>query len=171
MIMKNAPSLLERTLAPSWLGRPSLRGFMNLQRRMDRMMDEFNQDLAELPAAAGFEPSCDVEEFPTHYLFSMDVPGIKKENIKIELTGQNDLCITGERKIDHETKTGTSYQKERYFGSFERIFSLPAAVKAEQIEAQYKDGVLQIVVPKSEVSKSKQIKISEGKLWSEKTSS
>lgn len=169
--MKNAPTLLERTLAPSWLGRPGLRGFLNLQRRMDRMMDELNQDLAEVPATAAFEPSCDVEEYPTHYLFSMDVPGIKKEHIKIELTGQNDLCVSGERKIDHETKSGNAYQRERYFGSFERVFSLPAAVKAEQIEAQYKDGVLQIVVPKSEVSKNKQIKISEGKLWSEKASS
>jgi HSP20 family protein len=101
----------------------------------------------------------------------MDVPGIKKENLRIELNSQNELCISGERKEDHETRTGSYFQNERYFGSFERIFALPAAVKADHIEAQYKDGVLQVVVPKSEVTKAKQIKISEGKLWSERQSS
>jgi HSP20 family protein len=170
--MKNVPSLIDRAMTPGWSTRSGFRNFINLQKRMNRMLDEtLGQDFADLPALAEFQPTCDVEEFPTHYLFSLDVPGIKKENIKIELTGQNDLCISGERKSDHEAKAGSVYQKERYFGSFERIFALPASVKADQIEAQYKDGVLQVVVPKAEVSKAKQIKISEGKLWSERQSS
>ena len=170
--MKNVPSLIDRAIAPAWGARTGFRNFLNLQRRMNRMLDEtLGGDFADLPAVAEFEPSCDVEEFPTHFLFSMDVPGIKKENLRIELNSQNELCISGERKEDHETRTGSYFQNERYFGSFERIFALPAAVKADHIEAQYKDGVLQVVVPKSEVTKAKQIKISEGKLWSERQSS
>jgi HSP20 family protein len=170
--MKNVPSLIDRAMSPAWSARSGFRNFLNLQRRMNRMMDEtLGQDFADLPAVAEFEPACDLEEYPTHFLFSMDVPGIKKEHLKIELNSQNELCISGERKEDQETKIGTSYQSERYFGAFERIFALPAAVKADQIEAQYKDGVLQVVVPKTEVTKAKQIKISEGKLWSERQSS
>jgi HSP20 family protein len=170
--MKNTPSLIDRAMGPAWGARSGFRNFLNMQRRMNRILDEtLGQDFADLPAIAEFEPSCDVEEYPTHFLFSMDVPGIKKENLKIELNSQNELCISGERKEDHETRSGSFYQNERYFGAFERTFALPAAVKSDQIEAQYKDGVLQVVVPKTEVTKAKQIRISEGKLWSEKQSS
>lgn len=169
--MKNAPSLFDRSTAPAWADRGGFRGLLNLQRKMDQLMNEaFTPDLLASSGGIEFEPSCDVEEYPTHYLFCMDVPGIKKEDIKVELSAQNDLCISGERKVDHELKSANTYQKERYFGAFQRTFALPSAVKADQIEAQYKDGVIQIVVPKSEVTKSKQIKISEGK-WSERHSS
>jgi HSP20 family protein len=132
---------------------------------MDQMMSEaFPEGLAESTLEAGFEPSCDVEEYPTHYLFSFDIPGIKKENVSIELSGDNELRVKGERKAEREQKTATSQQRERVWGAFERSFLLPKSVKADQIEAQYRDGVLQVVVPKTETAQSKQIKISEGKI-------
>lgn len=162
--MKSLPSLFDRT-SPMFGSRNPFRSLLQLQRRMDQLMSEsFPESWSEGASEIGFEPSCDVEEYPTHYLFSLDVPGIKKENITIELNEDHELRVRGERKVEKEQKTATTQQRERVWGAFERTFLLPKSVKSEQIEAQYKDGVLQIMVPKTESAKSRQIRIAEGKI-------
>ena len=161
--MKTLPSLFERSLG-SPVTRSPFRSLLNLQRRMDQLMNEsFPEAWSEGSMEAGFEPLCDVEEYPAHYQFSFDLPGINKENLSIEISADNELKVKGERKAEKETKTGSIQQKERMWGAFERSFLLPKSVKADQIEAQYRDGVLLVTVPKSEPSQSKQIKITEGK--------
>jgi HSP20 family protein len=162
--MKTLPSLFERNLG-SAVTRSPFRSLINLQRRMDQLMNEsFPEAWGESALEAGFEPLCDVEEYPAHYQFSFDLPGIKKENLSIEITADNELMVKGERKAEKETKTGSVQQRERMWGAFERSFLLPKSVKADQIEAQYRDGVLQVMIPKSEPTQSRQIKITEGKI-------
>ena len=161
--MKTLPSLFERNLG-STISRSPFRSLLNLQRRMDQLMNEsFPESWGEASLEAGFEPLCDVEEYPAHYQFSFDLPGIKKENLSIEISADNELRVKGERKAEKETKTGSVQQRERMWGAFERTFLLPKSVKADQIEAQYRDGVLLVTVPKSEPTQSRLIKISEGK--------
>ena len=137
-----------------------------LQRQLDRMMEEwpFSEESWRPSAMAGavMTPAVDVEETDTHYILSFDLPGIKKEDLKVELLN-NELRVSGERKEEHEEKTKTRFQSERFQGNFFRSFSLPMEVKPEQIETHYSDGVLRIGVPKAEAAKSHLIQIAEGK--------
>jgi HSP20 family protein len=71
----------------------------------------------------------------------------------------NTLTISGERKQEEEKNEGEGYRSERFFGRFQRSVTLPAAVQANKIEATYKDGVLTVMVPKSEEAKPKQIQV------------
>ena len=122
------------------------------------MMDDYNRE---------FLPSVDVEDSGDHFLLSFDLPGMKKDNVKISVQ-ENVLTVSGERKDEREEKTKTKYLSERYYGSFSRSFTLPAGIRTEDIVADYKDGVLKISIPKAAASKGREIKIGEGKRVPEK---
>lgn len=108
-----------------------------------------------------FAPACDVEEIDDHYLLSLEMPGIKKDDIKLEMR-DNQMIISGERRQEEQKKEkGYSYS-ERRFGKFQRSFTLPSGIDGDKIEANYQDGVLRVVVPKAESVKPKQIKITNG---------
>lgn len=124
--------------------------FNRLQRQVERL---FDQTMA---------PAYEVDETESHYLMSFDLPGVPKEDIRINLQ-DNTLTVSGARKEEREEKGKDYYQTERSYGSYERSFTLPAGIKAEQIEADYRNGVLRVAVPKGEASKGQQIKIGEGK--------
>ena len=105
-----------------------------------------------------WQPACDIAEENEHFLLSIDMPGIPKENISIEVEG-NKLVVTGERKSEsRDQKKGFTYS-ERKYGTFQRTFTLPRGLEAERIEAKFKDGVLELTLPKTEPAKAKQIKI------------
>lgn len=103
-------------------------------------------------------PACEIEESEEHYLLSLEVPGIKKEDLKIEFV-DNQLVISGERHSEEKKRKDHFYYSERRGGKFSRSFKLPVGVDAEKVEAQYQDGVLKIYVPKAESAKPRQIKI------------
>lgn len=110
-----------------------------------------------------FQPSCDVKESKDHYLVSFDMPGVKKENIKIEVQG-NELIISGERQREMTHRDGESTLRlERTYGKFERIFTLPATIAADKIEAHHENGVLNVALPKVEVAKGRTIQIQTGR--------
>jgi HSP20 family molecular chaperone IbpA len=107
-------------------------------------------------------PACEVSETDTHYVIKADLPGIPKDDVKIEVA-ENQLVISGERKEEKETKEKNRYLSERYYGSFQRSFALPAGTDTDKIEATYENGELKVSVPKTKVSQQKTIKIGEGK--------
>jgi HSP20 family protein len=137
-------------------------------RQLNRMQKQMDRLFGSAPASdwgASYVPSCDVKEAGNHYVISMDIPGMSKDQIKVELEGDM-LTISGERHEEKEEKEKNRMRTERFYGSFARSFTLPTEVKPEDIATEYKDGVLRIAVPKaaaSTVSGSKQIKIGEGK--------
>ncbi len=107
---------------------------------------------------------CDIHETEKGYLLSFDLPGVQKENIKVETKG-NTVTISAERKkeSDEGGKGGFSpYRNERYYGSYRRSFSLPENIEEENIEAHYHDGVLQLSIPKSEETKARTISVKGG---------
>ena len=108
-----------------------------------------------------FSPACDIEENEDHVLIALDVPGISKDDIKLEVKDR-ELVISGERKLERkgENRKGTSFQ-ERSQGRFMRKFSLGPMVNVEKIDAKYRDGVLQVRLPKNEEAKPKTIPITE----------
>ncbi|MGE5086464.1 MAG: Hsp20/alpha crystallin family protein [Bacillota bacterium] len=109
-----------------------------------------------------FQPSCDINESKDHYFLSFDLPGVKKEDIKIELHS-NHLNISGERQCEvKEDDDETILRQERFYGKFERTFTLPTSVNVDKIEAHYENGVLNIALPKSEKAKGRSIQIQTG---------
>lgn len=103
----------------------------------------------------------DVQESEAAYFLSFDVPGINKEDIKIEVQGDM-LTVSGERKrVNHEDRHASV--SERSYGFFSRTFTLPEAVDSAKIEASFENGVLEIAVPKAEAEKARRIEIQVGK--------
>jgi len=87
-----------------------------------------------------------------------EVPGMSKEEINISVLG-NTLTISGERKTEEEVEEDDYYCCERSYGRFQRDITLPQGVDAEKIKASYKSGVLEVVLPKTEEAKPKQIEV------------
>ena len=101
-------------------------------------------------------PPCDISETPDHFLLTFDAPGLKKEDIHIELTGRQ-LTISGERKREEESQKGNTHRLERSFGSFSRSFDLPEGSNTDTVEATYDQGVVKVSIAKAEVGKTKKI--------------
>jgi HSP20 family protein len=97
----------------------------------------------------------DVYEEKDDVVVKADMPGLKKEEIEVNLSG-NTLTITGERKKSEEVKEKSYYRSERSYGMFRRSVELPADVQADKVTASFKDGVLEIRLPKSEEAKKKE---------------
>ncbi|KAG6665848.1 hypothetical protein CIPAW_02G188600 [Carya illinoinensis] len=105
----------------------------------------------------------DWKETPTSHIFKADVPGLKKEEVKVEVEDGRILQISGERNREHEQKTDTWHRVERSSGKFARRFRLPENANANEVKAAMEDGVLTVTVPKEEVKRPdiKSIQISE----------
>jgi HSP20 family protein len=95
-----------------------------------------------------FMPSFDVEETSDSYLFIADMPGIRREDLDIQLAG-NRLTISGKREATSARENGKIYSQERSFGTFTRTFTLPEEVESGKVVAELRDGVLHLMVPKS----------------------
>lgn len=130
-----------------------------LQKQLHSLFDNF---LGETPAKASQLPSLNVTETESSFVVTAEVPGIPQENLEIQLENQT-LILKGERKKETEEKEGTWHRIERSFGSFKRAVSLSSEVDANRVEAVYKDGVLQITLPKLEQNNlAKRISITNG---------
>lgn len=107
---------------------------------------------------AMFVPQVNVAETDGDYEVTLDLPGMKPEEVNIELH-EGHLVISGERKEEHEEEGKTWHRLERSSGSFRRMIPLEAAADADKIDAVYRDGVLRIVVPKAEEAKPRRINV------------
>lgn len=114
-----------------------------------------------IDASKGFNPKAEVHETEEAYLLSLDVPGMKDNEIKLEVKDDR-LMISGERKSNLERKEGGRVITEKTYGSFERFFTLPDNADLGKIEAHVENGVLQVAVPKTAASKAKTIEVKKG---------
>jgi HSP20 family protein len=129
------------------------------------LFDSFDRDFASLfdtfswPLNKGdWSPSLDIQENKDELIVTTDLPGMKKE--EIELSVENGvLTISGERKNEESKEEGGWQRLERSYGSFQRSVALPRGVDESKVKAEYKDGVLKVTLNKSEISKTKTIKI------------
>ena len=130
--------------------------------RLQDLQDEFER-LFHLPtltasASVPWVPALDVLEEKDSYVVHVELPGINKEDVKLSLE-QGALTITGERKRETKNETVEAYHLERFQGRFQRTIRLPESIAADQVKAQYKDGVLTVTLPKREEAKPRQIDI------------
>lgn len=145
------PFFTSRSLAPS-----------DLLREMDRMFDRFTPRDLPIYDERDFSPASELMEEENYYMLSMDLPGMKKEDIKIEVA-DGTLVISGERKNEKRNDTNQVHRYEKSYGSFKRSFVLPNTISADKVEARYEDGVLELYLPKTEVAQARKIEIQSGK--------
>lgn len=144
--------------------RESATGLAPLSDRIQRMLSETlggTDWLYRDSAAASWVPAVDVFEEADSIRITAEVPGVKPEDIEISVAG-NLLTIRGTKEQEAEERTERVHRYERMYGVFERTFTLPASVDPQSIKASYDNGVLTVVLPKTEKAKPRRIEVSGG---------
>ncbi len=135
-------------------------GLSRIQTRINDLFDDAfgRARSSSSPAGAVWFPAVDILESRDSYLIRAELPGMKREDFNLEVH-DGSLTLSGERKFE-EAANGVEYHRiERTSGKFSRSFHLPQTVKTDAIKATYRDGILEIHVPKAEEAKPKQIAI------------
>src|SRR3954453_9320705 len=125
-------------------------------REMDRVFDAF---FGQTDQARRWVPTVDLVEAEDHFVLKADLPGLAEDDVNIEVQ-DGALTISGERKAEHEQREKGWYRIERSFGHFSRSLTLPDGVDPDRIAASFKDGVLEVRIPKPEERKPRRIAIS-----------
>jgi HSP20 family protein len=134
-------------------------GLRTLRDEMDRVFDTFflTPSLKRVDGSI-WAPAVDLKEDTNNFIVSAELPGLKREDIQVEIEN-NTLMIKGERKFEKKEEKENYHFVERSYGSFYRSFTLPKNVDAEKISAEYKDGVLHVTLPKREEVKPKKVEV------------
>ena len=127
--------------------------------RFNRMMEEVFG--AEVPTWNTWSPNVDVKETEKEYRFIMELPGMERKDVVVEINGDI-LTIKGERHFDHEERKEDYVCLEREYGSFKRAFNLGGMVRHKEVEATFKNGLLMVVLPKTEASAPQKIAVQNG---------
>src|SRR5262249_10272946 len=126
---------------------------------MNRLFDSFFGRPSTTAAGERFwTPLVDMYETKDDLFVVFELPGIREKDASVSITGDL-LTVKGERKLEHDPKDEGYYRLERVYGKFERSVPLPIPVQADKVKATYRDGVLEIRLPKVEEVKPKEIKI------------
>jgi len=129
----------------------------NMRAEIDRVFESTVGSFSRSPAPLSrWNPAVNVYQDKDQFTVVVELPGLKKEEIEISLHDDT-LTISGERK--REESSGLEFLTERLYGNFQRSLTLPTAVDTEKVKASYKDGLLQVVLPKAEEAKPKQIEV------------
>ncbi|MEW5860113.1 MAG: Hsp20/alpha crystallin family protein [Cyanobacteriota bacterium] len=129
-----------------------------LQQQMNRLFDE-----ALVPARGGERsfvrvPAAEMEETKDAIHLKLEVPGIEAKDLDVQVT-ENAVSISGERKEETKTEENGVTRSEFHYGKFQRVIPLPARIQNTQVQAEYKDGILNLTLPKSEEEKNKVVKV------------
>ena len=128
-------------------------GFRQMQETLSRFLTE--------PGSRPWTPSVDILETENELIVKMDAPEVDLKDVDIRLENHT-LTVKGERKFEKREDSKAYHRIERSYGSFARTFTLPDTVDTEHVRADYKDGVLNIVLPKKELAKPRSIKVEIG---------
>jgi HSP20 family protein len=136
------------------------REIASLQQGINRLFEDvFTQPGSyDSDSMGAWQPPVDIVDTEKAILIFMEIPGVDKEAVAIEVN-DNVLSIQGERRVDSSIGNGSYYRSERVFGKFRRSFALPAMIRTEDITAAFKNGVLKIAIPKPEEQKPRQVSI------------
>ena len=129
-----------------------------LNRLLELPFGEWNHDRQLFN---GWTPAVDIYEDKDTFTVKAELPGMKREEIEISYH-DGALSISGERKFEEKSTDNEPYRSERFFGRFHRTLTLPKSVQSDQAKATYKNGILTVVLPKTEESKPKQIEVNVG---------
>lgn len=135
------------------------RELVGIQDEVNRLFDSFfGSEVPRTGWEPAFRPALDVEETTEAFVVRTDLPGISQKDVKVSLMGET-LTIRGERKNEVTGKNGNARRVERLYGAFERSITLDAPVRADGVKATYRDGVLEVTVPKAEEARVREIEV------------
>lgn len=142
-----------------------MRDLLNVEREFNRLFNtlenrfSISEKSTENQDWEGVEwmPLTDIYEDKDNYMLKMDLPGLKREDVKLVYTN-GQLSISGERKLETINDV-RQHRIERTYGKFYRTFALPQEINQDKIEAEFKDGQLSIIIPKAEEAKPKELDI------------
>ena len=131
-----------------------------LQNRVNRLFDDMFPEIGRGDDIGLMEwrPMVDTYEKDDAIVVSAELPGVNREDISVDVKN-NILTISGERKHEEDVNENNYFRKERFYGKFQRSFTLPDNVDSEKVDAAYKDGVLEVTIPKTEQGTTKKIEI------------
>ncbi len=135
-----------------------LRELLTMNDRLNRVFDEAYGHSAGNLDYGQWMPAVDLKEEENQFVLLADMPGMAKEDMDIHVEN-NVLTLQGERRFEQEAEKQSYHRVERAYGKFVRSFALPTRVQADAISASYKDGILEVMIPKAEESKPKKIAI------------
>lgn len=133
------------------------RGFESLTKKFNDLSGEFEKGFNV--EFGSFAPRIDIAEDEKNIFFHVELPGIKKEDVKVSLTDGNVLVIKGEKKREEKVEDKCYIRVERNYGSFSRSFELPDNVKSDSISAKFDNGVLNLSFEKIEPQKPKEVEV------------
>ena len=135
------------------------RELFGFQDDVNRLFDGFfTRSPLRGDVAPMFAPALDIEETAEEFVVRADLPGMTQKDVKVSLMGDT-LTLRGERKQENLKQDGNMHRVERIFGSFERSIALGVPVRNDKVSALYKDGVLEIHVPKAEEARMREIEV------------
>jgi HSP20 family protein len=129
-----------------------------LQREVNRLFDSLTSDMTSFSGNAAFIPPAEIHETPDAIHLKLEIPGINANDLEVQVSADV-VSISGERKSESTTEEKGMKRTEFRYGSFQRVFQLPARVQNEHVTADYKDGILSLVLPKAEAEKTKVVKV------------
>jgi HSP20 family protein len=129
-----------------------------MMRELMTTWDPFRELTRTMPAGVEFIPSFELKERKDAFVLKADLPGVREDDLDVSLTG-NRLTISGKREEEKKEEGDRYYTYERSYGSFSRSFTLPEGVDAEHIEAELKEGVLNLTIPKRPEVQPKKISL------------
>ncbi len=139
----------------------SFREMSALQERMNRLFSDVRAQApvrGEEIVQGAWIPAVDIFETNEAIVLKAELPGITAQDISVEVK-DNTLTLKGEKKFEKEVKEENYHRVERSCGSFQRAFTLPGTIHQEKVKAKFKDGILEITLPKVEEAKPKQVKV------------
>jgi HSP20 family protein len=136
-----------------------IRDLRTMQEQMNRLLDmAWNREIGEELREGVWQPAVDIYEDENSVIIKAEVPDIDQKDIEVRIE-ENTLTLRGERKHNKEVKKENYHRVERYYGQFQRSFSLPHSIDQERVKASCDKGVLTITLPKREETKPKQINV------------
>lgn len=133
----------------------------NLQREMNQLFDTLSPTVRNRSNSVSFVPAVEISETPEAIQLRVEVPGMEAKDLDVQVTAEA-VAISGERKSEARHEEDGMVRSEFRYGKFQRVIPLPSRIQNDKVEAQYKDGVLNLRLPKVDAEKNKVVKVNLG---------
>lgn len=138
-----------------------LREMDSLQREMNRLFDSLTPATDRASNGVAFVPPAELDETPEAIHLKLEIPGMEAKDLDVQVTAEA-VAISGERRQETKSEDKGMTRSEFRYGSFRRVIPLPARVQNDSVEAEYKNGVLSLTLPKAEAEKNRVVKVQIG---------
>ncbi|MEG3848742.1 Hsp20/alpha crystallin family protein [Microcoleus sp. herbarium19] len=138
-----------------------LREMDTLQREMNRLFDSLTPATDRTSNGVAFVPAAEMEETPDAIHLKLEIPGLEAKDLDVQVTAEA-VAVSGERRSETKTEEKGMTRSEFRYGSFRRVIPLPARIQNDSVQAEYKNGVLDLNLPKAEAEKNRVVKVQIG---------